>query len=1020
GTVTCQNYNWTAGAVDVLTGIFTANNLLDNGLWGNYYVNPGGTINLHNTDGYVDLNGNLYVYGGNFNIWGGSGSNSWWPYVNNGSVTMSGGVLDFKDVGVYVYNTGSYTFSENITGGTIRTSRDFTVERADYTPTGGTVEFYGPTDGNFKTINGGYVRNVIVNKGVADNSGSGKQSISRDRQTGAVTDVPMANTITLSGDADINGSVTIQNGILAAGAYTINVEGNWDNQVGTAGFDEGTSIVDFDGLPYSQIINGETFYNFWESKTNTDYYAVELLYGMTMNVTHNLYMWDGSLELNGATTLNGGIDVQIGAGAGINANDYPAIAINVSGNWSNGNADYDLYHGFDPGYYSTVTFNGTTDQIMWTNCTQEDFCNLTINKASGRFIPKDNTQSFRNILIQNGDWEDFASGYTHSVYGNFTVAPSGSFLTTAVGNTVEFKGDLNSILSYSGVLGYFRNILVNKSSGYSVTQATGVYTQFGGNLTVGTGTYNLDGNFLFVAGDVTVNSTGILSLPAASTMVLTDTKTLNVNSGGRIDIAGTSGSQVNIRSNVPASARYAFNVNSGGTIAADYCIFKNMGVNGINVKSGADIDLAHSFKGCTFQDGANNGTLLTIDNSQTRTIRNAVFPTNTWSGASNVTKTVNAGSVYFVDYSGAWSGEDHDNDFYNRIQWVPTLVSVPTATPSTICPGSPSQLHAVASGGVAPYTYAWTPTGSLSNPAIENPVATPLLTTPYAVLVTDALGTTVTGNVTLTVLPTLTPSVLIVPSANPSVPGDYVNYTATPFNGGASPTYVWKVNGSGVGTGPTYFYKPSNHDQVTCEMTSSYACLTGNPAISNMITMVVIPVNRTETGTINAPLLLCFDASNTITVAGGGNVFIVKSGASAVFIAGVKISFLPGTLVENGGYLHGFIATTNNYCGFVTTPAPSVVAGEGEVQTEPLLASQMFSIYPNPTSGKFTLQNKGNVVISQVQVEIFDLRGLKVYSTSYTGERSHQINLPPFMPGLYFVKVTAGDQLESFKLVVTR
>ena len=49
--VVCAAYDWTAGAVDVITGSFTANDLLDNGIFGAYYCNPGGTINLNHLVG---------------------------------------------------------------------------------------------------------------------------------------------------------------------------------------------------------------------------------------------------------------------------------------------------------------------------------------------------------------------------------------------------------------------------------------------------------------------------------------------------------------------------------------------------------------------------------------------------------------------------------------------------------------------------------------------------------------------------------------------------------------------------------------------------------------------------------------------------------------------------------------------------------------------------------------------------------------------------------------------------------
>jgi len=85
--------------------------------------------------------------------------------------------------------------------------------------------------------------------------------------------------------------------------------------------------------------------------------------------------------------------------------------------------------------------------------------------------------------------------------------------------------------------------------------------------------------------------------------------------------------------------------------------------------------------------------------------------------------------------------------------------------------------------------------------------------------------------------------VTITASANPIAFGTPVNFTATPVNGGTSPGYQWKVNGIDAGSNSSnYTFTPVNGDVITCVVTSNAACITGNPAISNAITMVVNPV----------------------------------------------------------------------------------------------------------------------------------------------------------------------------------
>jgi hypothetical protein len=71
--------------------------------------------------------------------------------------------------------------------------------------------------------------------------------------------------------------------------------------------------------------------------------------------------------------------------------------------------------------------------------------------------------------------------------------------------------------------------------------------------------------------------------------------------------------------------------------------------------------------------------------------------------------------------------------------------------------------------------------------------------------------------------------------------GTSVTFTATPVNGGAAPSYQWKLNGGDVGTNSATYTNSSlnNGDQISCELTSNAACVSGNPAVSNVLTMFV-------------------------------------------------------------------------------------------------------------------------------------------------------------------------------------
>jgi uncharacterized protein (TIGR02145 family) len=207
----------------------------------------------------------------------------------------------------------------------------------------------------------------------------------------------------------------------------------------------------------------------------------------------------------------------------------------------------------------------------------------------------------------------------------------------------------------------------------------------------------------------------------------------------------------------------------------------------------------------------------------------------------------------------------------------PVSVSI-TASQNPVCAGSTVTYTATATNGGTSPVYQWKVNGintGTNNPAYSyTPVNNDVVTCVLTSNVICPTGNPATSNpVTMTVNPILPVSVSITTSQNPVCAGTNVTFTATPTNGGTSPVYQWKVNGINVGTNnPVYSYIPLNGDLVWCVLTSSEVCISGNPASSIQIQMVVnnnLPASVTVTGSPN-PFCPGVTVSYTATPVNGG------------------------------------------------------------------------------------------------------------------------------------------------------
>ena len=180
---------------------------------------------------------------------------------------------------------------------------------------------------------------------------------------------------------------------------------------------------------------------------------------------------------------------------------------------------------------------------------------------------------------------------------------------------------------------------------------------------------------------------------------------------------------------------------------------------------------------------------------------------------------------------------------------APSVAIAITTGSNPSCAGASKTFTATATnGGTAP-TYNWQVNGAsvgvttatyTTSTLTAGQIVTCVLTSNLAC----ASPTTATSaGITISYSTSVTPAVAIALTAgsNPSASGASVTFTATPTNGGTTPSYQWKVSGTNAGTNAATFTTTTltNGQIVTCVMTSNASCASPTTATSNAITMSI-------------------------------------------------------------------------------------------------------------------------------------------------------------------------------------
>ena len=273
---------------------------------------------------------------------------------------------------------------------------------------------------------------------------------------------------------------------------------------------------------------------------------------------------------------------------------------------------------------------------------------------------------------------------------------------------------------------------------------------------------------------------------------------------------------------------------------------------------------------------------ITIGGSPAATGGNPPY-TYSWSpgvGLSSTTVSnpvvhgIGSNQTYILTVTDSYGCSSADNVVVNV---VPSTLQAYQASTHSVCSGPNAcvQLGGLptAVGGTTPYTYIWSNTGSLSNPASSNPIACPSTNATYGLTITDSKGCTVTSS----------ESVIIKQSPVANAGNDTAICLGQSLVLGGNPTAS-----GGTGSGYNYYWIPTvgiNNSLVANPVsnttsTTTYTISVNDPngcSASDDIVVVVRTVPVVDAGP-DKNISVC--SNDTIFL---GNVPLVNSGGTAPY-----------------------------------------------------------------------------------------------------------------------------------------